>query len=103
MKLFTKVFRHAAPVWCLSLIAQAQAQILPPDMPEAYEQILPRGQIPAIFSPQYVPAGQADIDDDAWILGVVINGQARAYSLRLLNQHEIVNDRIGDTAFAAVW
>jgi hypothetical protein len=41
--------------------------------------------------------------DDAWILGVEIDGEARAYSLNLLNSHEVVNDRIGERSFAAVW
>ena len=34
---------------------------------------------------------------------VVIDGEARAYSLNLLNRHEVVNDRIGEQKFAAVW
>jgi hypothetical protein len=46
-------------------------------------------------------AGEADISDETWILGIVLNGQARAYSLNLLNDHEIVNDVIDTTAFAA--
>ena len=50
-----------------------------------------------------MPATEADIRDDAWVLGVVIDGQARAYSLDLLNAHEVVNDSIGETNFAAVW
>jgi len=34
----------------------------------------------------------------------VVEGQARAYSLNLLNRHEVVNDRAADgTAFAVVW
>ena len=37
------------------------------------------------------------------ICTILIDGQARAYSLNLLNRHEIVNDRIGDKTFAAVW
>jgi len=73
------------------------------DVPEGYVQIIPRGGIPAIDAPDYVPAAEAQIRDDAWVLGVVIDGQARAYSLELLNSHEIVNDSIGDTDFAAVW
>ncbi len=77
----------------------AVAEQLPPGV----EQIIPRGQIAAITNPIFVEAEEAEISDDAWILGVVIDGQARAYSLNLLNQHEVVNDRIGDTPFAAVW
>jgi hypothetical protein len=73
------------------------------ELPPGVEQIIPRGQIAAVLDPQYVPADEAKISDDAWILGVEIEGQARAYSLNLLNRHEVVNDQIGDTAFAAVW
>ena len=48
-------------------------------------------------------AREAEISGDAWVLGVEIDGQARAYSLNLLNRHEVVNDRIGDKTFSAVW
>jgi carotenoid cleavage dioxygenase-like enzyme len=75
----------------------------PKDLPAEYKQILPRGQIAAITQPQFVPAHKAKIADDSWVLGVVIDGQARAYSLNLLNSHEVVNDQIGEQAFAAVW
>ena len=71
--------------------------------PEDFERLLPRGQIAAISEPTYVPASEANLPPRAWVLGVVIDGQARAYSLDLLNSHEIVNDRIGETNFAAVW
>ncbi len=71
--------------------------------PPGVEQIIPRGRIAAVVDPTFVPADEAEIADDAWILGVVVEGRARAYSLNLLNSHEVVNDRIGETSFAAVW
>ena len=74
-----------------------------PDMPAEFKQLMPRGGIPSVDNPQFVPAAKAEISDDAWVLGVVVEGQARAYSLNLLNRHEVVNDHVGDTAFAAVW
>ena len=37
------------------------------------------------------------------ILGIAINGEAKAYSLNLLNRHEVVNDRFADLPVAAVW
>jgi hypothetical protein len=77
--------------------------MLAEELPEGVEQILPRGKIAAVFVPQFVTADEAEIADDAWVLGVVIDGQARAYSLNLLNRHEVVNDRIGEKSFAAVW
>ena len=46
---------------------------------------------------------EAEIKPRSWVLGVVIDGQARAYSLNLLHEHDVVNDTIGDTNFAAVW
>ena len=69
----------------------------------AYEQLLPRGEIAPIVEPGFVAAADAEIADDSYVLGVVIDGEPRAYSLNLLNAHEVVNDRIGETAFAAVW
>ncbi len=71
--------------------------------PPGVVQLLPRGAIAAVFEPRFVPAEKAKIPDDAWVLGVVVDGGARAYSLNLLNRHEVVNDRVGEHAFAAVW
>jgi hypothetical protein len=73
------------------------------DKPEGYRQIIPRGRIAAVNQPTYVPASEADIKAGSWVLGVIIDGQPRAYSLNLLNAHEVVNDTIGDTNYAAVW
>ena len=71
--------------------------------PPGVEQLMPRGRIAAVLEPEFVSASKAEIPDDAWVLGVVIEGRAKAYSLNLLNRHEVVNDESGDTAFAAVW
>lgn len=71
--------------------------------PPGVEQLLPRGALAAVFDPGLVPADRAEIPEDAWVLGVEVAGQARAYSLNLLNRHEVVNDRIGERAYAAVW
>ena len=72
-------------------------------IPEGVEQILPRGRIAAVFEPEFVDAADAVMPDGAWVLGVVVEGRSKAYSLNLLNHHEVVNDRSGETAFAAVW
>ena len=67
------------------------------------QYVLPRDAIPAIKNPEFVPAEEAGLDDHEPVVGITINGESRAYSLYLLNHHEIVNDRIGDTAFAVTW
>ncbi len=73
------------------------------DRPEGFEQILPRGRIAAVSEPVYVAADEAKIAPSSWVLGVVIDGRPLAYSLNLLNAHEVVNDTVGETHFAAVW
>ena len=82
----------------LSVVASGEQ-----DKPEGYRQIIPRGRIAAVNQPTYVPASEAEIKPGSWVLGVVIDGEPRAYSLNLLNAHEVVNDTIGDTNYAAVW
>lgn len=72
-------------------------------LPSAFKQIIPRGRIASVDAPRFVPAEKARVPPEAWILGVVVEGQVRAYSLNLLNRHEIVNDQIGNKTFAAVW
>ena len=37
------------------------------------------------------------------VLGIVLDGEALAYSLWQLDAHEIVNDEIKGTAIAATW
>ena len=88
----------------LAAFAEDKLEVDPNDpLPSGVEQLLPRGRIAAVFAPEFVSAAEAEISDDAWVLGVLIEGEPKAYSLNLLNRHEVVNDHSGDTAFAAVW
>lgn len=51
--------------------------------------------IPAIDDPSFQPADQADwLADEDLIIGITINGEPRAYPLRILTVHEIVNDDV---------
>jgi hypothetical protein len=54
--------------------------------------------IPAILKPKFISANEAEqslLDKTDRILGVVYQGQAKAYPIKIMNWHEIVNDRIG--------
>jgi len=73
------------------------------DLPSGFQQMLARGTLESIDNPQFVSAEEAEIPPDAWILGVLLQGEARAYSLSLLNSHEVVNDEIAGQPVAAVW
>ncbi len=52
--------------------------------------------IPALNYPVHVGAAEADyLADDDLVFGVAINGEARAYPLRILDWHEMANDWVG--------
>lgn len=58
----------------------------------------PKDGIPSIDNPEFVSlsnAGKQGIAETEPVLGVVINGKARAYPIRILTWHEIVNDELG--------
>ena len=61
--------------------------------------------IPSILEPSFVNVEEAD----AWmkageqVLGVSINGDNRAYSVKMLSRHEIVNDVVGGVPIAVTW
>ncbi len=57
--------------------------------------------IPAILKPKFISADEADktlLKKSDRVLGYVHNGQARAYPIKILNWHEIVNDRVGGSS-----
>ena len=57
----------------------------------------PKDGIPSLDHPQFVKAAQASfLQDNDRVLALKRNGIAKAYPLRILNWHEIVNDRYGD-------
>ena len=53
----------------------------------------PRDGIPSIDSPAFVPIDEAAfVADDDRVLGISSNGVAKAYPIKILDWHEIVND-----------
>jgi Protein of unknown function (DUF3179) len=64
----------------------------------------PRDGIPAINQPQFIKPSEVNfLRDDDRVLSVKIDNEVRAYSLRILNWHEIVNDQVGDHAIAVTY
>lgn len=64
----------------------------------------PRDGIPSIDEPAFVVSRDADfLNDDDRVLGLAVNGEARAYPVRILNWHEVVNDRFGDASVAVTY
>lgn len=63
--------------------------------------------IPAIFAqPEFfldAAAGSREWGDDEFVIGVAVNGVAKAYPVRLLSLHEIVNDEFGGQPVLVTW
>jgi hypothetical protein len=79
-----------------------EGSLIPED--EIHQGGPPRDGIPAISNPNFMTATEADwLKPDDRVIGIEIDGERRAYPIRILNYHEIVNDRIGDTAFAITY
>jgi hypothetical protein len=74
------------------------------DLAEILDGGPPRDGIPAIDHPRFVPLADArDLADREPVIGLVLNGDARAYPLRVLIWHEIVNDTVGGIPVAVTY
>jgi hypothetical protein len=64
----------------------------------------PRDGIPALNAPQFVDANDASfLNKDDRVIGIVIDTQARAYPIKILNWHEIVNDKVDSQHFVVTY
>ena len=74
--------------------------------PDSYNprQVL-RKPIRPITDPTIIEAEATDTAPNELVIGVEVNGAARAYPINQLNgpQREIINDVLGGTAIAATW
>lgn len=55
----------------------------------------PRDAIPALLHVRFESASRSQLKPDDRVLGIAIGGKAKAYPVRILNWHEVVNDEIG--------
>lgn len=64
----------------------------------------PKDGIPSIDNPLFHPlASERKLGSHEPVIGVMINGDARAYPLRILMWHEIVNDMVGGVPVAVTY
>jgi len=104
--------RNTAIRWLAILILFSAFTLRPSLVPR--EEILtggpPKDGIPALINPKTESVHEAGrwLRPDDEVLGIVINGGTRAYPLRayplrILNWHEIVNDHIGGRRFVITY
>jgi hypothetical protein len=65
---------------------------------------VPKDGIPDLTRPPVLSAAQADyLNPDDRVFAVSLNGEHRAYPLRILNPHEMANDVVGGVPFALAY
>ena len=67
--------------------------------------LVPKDAIRSIDEPRFVSAAEAasQLRPDEPVIGLEIDGDARAYSTFMLSAHEIVNDVVGGVPVAITW
>jgi Protein of unknown function (DUF3179) len=82
-----------APAMAIALIAAATAWVNP------YEQMMfhPYGE------PRYVTIPQAGIDAKDMVIAVTLGGESRAYPIREMGYHHVVNDRLHQLPIAVTY
>ena len=66
-------------------------------------QLLLPNDIPPIYEPRFVTAGDANLTGDELVIGLSINGDARAYPTGILFTRELVNDVVGNVPVLISW
>ena len=72
------------------------------------EEILSGGPqkdgIPAILEPKFISAAKvAFLSPGDQVIGIEVEGQTRAYPIRILNLNEVVNDTVNGIPFAVTF
>lgn len=73
------------------------------DRSYGWRQPLARDAIRPIYDPEFAPADDAPYNDNELVIGLEINGDARAYAIGPLNQREMVNDTVGGVPVLVAW
>jgi len=63
----------------------------------------PRDAFPVLDNPKMTSALEATIEDGEFVIGVVVNKEAKAYPVRVMGIHELLNDDCGGDPITASW
>lgn len=73
------------------------------ETPEGFRQLLPRDAILPVYNPTFVEARAIDWSNDTLVIGLTLDGDAKAYPVRFLNRREMVIDWIAGTPVLVSW
>ena len=86
----------------IALAQLPQPVLVPEDM--ILSGGVPKDGIPALNNPRAVPVSSVrTMRGDSRVIGVIVNGEARAYPLNILVWHECINDTLGGVPIAVTF
>jgi hypothetical protein len=64
-----------------------------------------RDAFPVLFNPPMgtVADGDEVIRPNEWVIGIAMNGLAKAYPVAVMGFHELINDHVGGHPIAVCW
>ena len=75
------------------------------DDPKSYRfpQLIPPDGIRPVYEPEFESGVEVDLQADELVLGVAIDGQAKAYPISVLRNREMVNDELAGIPLLVTW
>ncbi len=80
-----------------------QVAFIEDDQRYVIQQLVYRDGIRPIYDPQFASAEDSPYHDDELVMGLEINGDARAYSVGILRRREMLNDVVGGSPVLVTW
>lgn len=73
------------------------------ETPQGYRPVLERDTIQPVYEPTFLPADEVDWSPSSLVLGVSIDGEAKAYPIIHLNFREMVIDELAGEPILVSW
>ena len=65
--------------------------------------LLPRDAIRPVYEPEFVEASDSPLHEDELVMGVAIQGEAKAYPVSVLRFREMVDDELDGLPILVTW
>lgn len=65
--------------------------------------LIPPDGIAPVYDPRFAPAADAPLQDDELVIGIAIQGEAKAYPITVLRFREMVNDELAGIPILVTW
>jgi hypothetical protein len=63
----------------------------------------PKDGIPALLTPRFATSAESGLEPEDRVIGFVSGGDARAYPMRIMSWHELVNDEVNGKPVLVSW